>query len=103
MEGGHMKVRQLSDALAITHGEGKVNQLLTVISHWTKKLFDSPETEYITSNEKDMKSLYFLRELKIIELAENAGQATAKLTKEGKDLYWDFLGKGYYGSSKGFG
>ena len=94
-----MKVRQVSDSLALAYGEGKVNPLLTVISHWTKKIFDSPKLELIVSDPKDINSLRQLGGMKIVEITEGKNRIKAKLTKEGKDLYWDFMAKGYYGTS----
>lgn len=96
-----MKVRQLSDSLELAYGEGRTHNLLTVFSHWMKKLFDSPKTEYATSDANDIAALRKLAKMRIVEVSESGGKLTARLTKEGKDLYWDFMAKGYYGTSEG--
>lgn len=92
----HMKVKELQKALVLMVGEGKEGQLLTAISHWVNKLRTAQEG-YRAVLPQDIQTVKRLKELHIVEITrEDAAGVTAVLTKEGKELYKDFIAHGYF-------
>lgn len=92
-----MKVRDVKNVLLIEMNEARANDTLTKISHWVRQLYAT--SEYATDIPQNRKGLELLAMLKIASVARKGEHMTASLTEEGKDLYNDFLAKGYYGSS----
>ncbi|MBI4019765.1 MAG: hypothetical protein HY367_00410 [Candidatus Aenigmarchaeota archaeon] len=92
-----MKVRDVKNVLLIEMGEARANDTLTKISHWVRQLH--AVKEYATDDHGNKRALETLAVLKIAKTEERGSHVVAALTEEGNDLYNDFLGKGYYGSS----
>lgn len=89
-----MKVRELKNFLELNMDERLITQALTGYSHWINAIFQAGE--FVSGNEKDIKNLKSLEELKLIDLTEKAGKMVAVLNKSGKQLYQDFFGHGYF-------
>ena len=88
-----MKVKDLKERLITLGADRNVTNTLTSISHWTKAIFMASEGKYAAGPEKDVAMLKKLEALGLVEVEGGA----ARLTKDGKELYMDFLGHGYYG------
>ena len=89
-----MKVRELKNALSLATDEKNIDNMLTKISHWVRKLNDEKKIE--TAIFQDMHALQNLEKLGIVKVESKGVEVTARLTASGKELYSDFLGKGYY-------
>lgn len=89
-----MDVRELKNFLELKMDEAKAGQVLKTYSHWLAAVFEAGE--YVTSNPKDTGPLKSLELIGMVELGESGGRVKARLTKEGKGLYFDFKKRGYY-------
>jgi hypothetical protein len=92
-----MKVRDLKSRLESSAGRAKINQLLTNVSHWMKLVNESPSGTYAADNMRDIEALEKLAGLGLVAMKKGGGTAIlAELTNDGKELYRDFMGLGYY-------
>ena len=92
-----MKVRDLKNELEKNTDKMKVNKHLTSISHWIKRIFDADKGQYVTRDFNEINTLETLTGLRIISLRKGSGDdIIAELTEEGRELFRDFTGHGYY-------
>ncbi|MBI4163598.1 MAG: hypothetical protein HY512_01935 [Candidatus Aenigmarchaeota archaeon] len=90
-----MRVRDLKNQLNLMIPEFKVNDQMTAVAHWLNKIHMSPKGEYITSSEKEIKTLEKLKGLKLVDF-EGSGEIKVKLSETGKKLHTDFQAHGYF-------
>lgn len=91
-----MKVKDLKNALALIVGEGREGHLLVSISHWVNRLRTAQEG-YRAVLPQDIQTVKRLKELNIVEITgQDTEGVTAVLTREGKELYRDFIAHGYF-------
>lgn len=92
-----MKVRDLKNELEKMIDKGSVNRYLTSVSHWTKRIFESDKGQYITRDMLEIDTLENLANIGIVSIRKGGGDnVIAELTPEGKELFRDFTGLGYY-------
>ena len=92
-----MDVRTLKNSMEEKAGKTNANSLLTSVSHWMKRIFDSGKGQYETRDFNDVEALEKLVEFGIVTLRRGSGDnIIAELTKDGKELYMDFMKLGYY-------
>lgn len=92
-----MDVRKLKNTLEERADKPKVNNMLTSVSHWVRRIFDSNKGQYETADFNDIETLEKLVELGIVSMRRGSDNSiVAELTKEGKELYMDFTKLGYY-------
>ena len=89
-----MKVRELKNALTLMTDEKNIDNSLTKISHWINKLNNEKKVE--SAAFQDIHALQNLESLGLVEIENRGVEVEAKLTSSGRELYRDFLGKGYY-------
>ena len=89
-----MKVRELKNALTLITDERNIDNSLTKISHWINKLNGEKKVE--TAIFQEMRALQNLEKLGLVDIENMGIEVEAKLTTSGRELYRDFLGKGYY-------
>jgi predicted MarR family transcription regulator len=89
-----MKVRELKNALTLMTDEKNIDNSLTKISHWISKLNNEKRIE--TAIFQEIHALQNLEKLGLVDIESRGVEVTAKLTASGRELYRDFLGKGYY-------
>lgn len=91
-----MDVRKLKTTME-QKGNKNASNTLTSVSHWVRKIFDSNKGQLETSSIEDMETLEKLVHLGIVSLKRGSGDMIiTELTKEGRELYMDFVKLGYY-------
>ena len=93
-----MDVRTLKNTLEEKAGKDSSNKMLTTVSHWMKRIFESNKGQYETRDFNDIEALEKLVALNIVALKRGSGRDNiiAELTKDGKELHMDFTKLGYY-------
>ncbi len=92
-----MKVRDLKNELEKSADKNSVNKYLTSVSHWVRRIFDSGNGQYTTRDFNEIDTLETLAGIGIISLKKGSGDnIVAELTEEGRELFRDFTGHGYY-------
>lgn len=93
-----MDVRQLKTILEERNPGGNANKQLTTISHWVKRIFDSDKGKHEAGDITEVDTLQKLADLGIVQMKKGSekGLILAELTKEGRELYMDFMKLGYY-------
>lgn len=92
-----MKVRELKGSLEQQVDKVKLNPMMTSISHWVRRIFDSPKGQLTTYNFGDIDTLEKLAEIGLVSLKKGGGDnVIAELTEGGRELYRDFTALGYY-------
>ena len=77
--------------------KGSATKYLNSISHWIKRIFDSDKGQYITRDFNEIDTLENLANLGIVALRKgDSDNIIAELTHEGKELFRDLTGLGYY-------
>ena len=88
-----MKIRQLKDSLLVAMTESEAERVLTSISHWVRTL---KVVGYPEAKPADIAALERMEKLRIITMERKGSKATVSLTKDGIELYQEFLSRGYY-------
>ena len=91
-----MNVRNLKTTLE-EKGSKNANSTLTALSHWVRRIFDSDKGQLETASIEDIETLEKLVNMGIVSLRRGGGDnIIAELTKDGRELYMDFVKLGYY-------
>ncbi len=93
-----MDVRTLKNNMEQHAGKSDTNNMLTSVSHWVRRIFDSNKGQYETGDITEIDTLQKLVDLGIVQMKKGAekGLIIAELTKDGRELHMDFVKLGYY-------
>lgn len=93
-----MNVRALKNTMEQHAGKSDTNKMLTSVSHWVKRVFDSTKGQYEAGDITEIDTLQKLVDLGVVHMKKGPekGLIIAELTPAGKELYMDFVKHGYY-------